>query len=436
MRSLDRRALTRLAIGSAVLAGALVAAPLGAAAIPVPVEEPGDPPATTTTFPSPTTTTPGGGGGGGGGGGACVKTWASPPRIVIHDGGLTGGGGSVNDIAPLQDAIREVNAEFNRVGGTSAAVGATSAVGGTFTFGQWLTDPSPTIHVGFAPVSQGTGITLVEPSSDCHVYEAHIMFDDHDTLGLVSQTWDWETPDAIEEALSWRDAVGEDRLWFRPLWLHELLHAFGQSHSATTYSFMNYPNTDGFPWANREPDEMIRPLPADIRLLRSRYPAAGSRAEVGLLATYFDSGTTSNGAAYQEQLCAPSLGATWSAVTSEGTCGLDGSAQGSTSVCTGDLLKTRATFVNYSTTGVDVWMSAFFSRDATFSGFGGADVFSTTPAVEIDLAGTAAWLQSRQWEVPDLDPGEWHVGLHVLGTTDSGVAVEDWIPLSGTVESC
>lgn len=435
MPSLDRRALTRLLTGGAVLVSALVAAPLAAAAIPVPYEEPGDQPATTTTFPNPTTTTTAGGGGGGGGG-ACVKTWASPPRIVIHTGGLTGGGGSVNDIAPLQAATREVNTEFNQVGGTSAAVGATTTIANTFTFGNWLTDPSPTIHVGFGPVSQGTGITLVEPSSDCHVYEAHIQFDDHDTLALSSQTWDWGTPDAIEEALAWRDLVGEDALWFRPLWLHELLHAFGLSHSATTYGFMNYPSTDGFPWANREPQEMIRPMPADIRSLRSRYPAAGSRAEVGLLPTYFDSAHTSNGAAYQEQLCSPSLGATWSAVNNEGTCGVDGGAQGSTSVCTGDLLKTRATFVNYSTTGVDVNMTAFFSRDATFSGFGGDDVFSTTPAIEVDLAGTAAWLQSHEWEVPDLDSGVWHVGLHVLGSTYTGVAVDDWIPLSGTVQSC
>ena len=152
---------------------------------------------------------------------------------------------------------------------------------------------------------------------------------------------------------------------------------------------MNYPGYDGYPWANRPDHEALRPLPADVRTLRQRYPEAGSRAEVAVLNTWFDATDPSeSGAAYQQHLCQPSLGSGWSLKTSAGTCGTNGADQGSTEICTGDTLRTRFALANYSTEAVDVVSGLWFSlHDQWDSSDGVVNLLKTRPTLGREIGG-------------------------------------------------
>jgi hypothetical protein len=438
----NRRALAAVA-AAAMTASALalaLSAPPGAGAVPVPHDGPGTTVGPTTTLPSPTTSTtraPA----------PCVtKTWTTPPRIEVHWATFFAGGGGGDDFGPMLGALVSINDMFNQVGDTSAAVGQMIVVDDPFEFGEWQTDAEPTIHIGFVDdldangyevSDDATGATLREVSTDCHLYEAHIAFPTEDSLlANRGEGRDYGTPDVFYNATTWRQ--GEpDETWFRTTYLHELLHAFDLDHAPSTYSFLNYPAYDGYPWANRTPDEMIRPLPADVRTLRDLYPGPGSRSEVALLNTYFDAGQLENGAATHQQLCRPSLGAAWSAQLSESSCGVDGADQGATEVCAGDDLRTRVLFANYSNRPVDVHLSAWFSTDPVFDGFASQDLASPTTVVPLNLGSATSSLQGRVWDVPALVSGtEYHVILRVVGGTTTGDPVEDWIPLSDTVTGC
>lgn len=153
---------------------------------------------------------------------------------------------------------------------------------------------------------------------------------------MASETWNFGTPfttwhgdDPSQTAYAYYDAGPTDiagKTWFRPSFVHELLHAFGFNHTLTRYSFINHRGNGGFPWANRERDDAVRPLPDEIATLRRLYPASDSRSDVAALNTWYaPPGDSDDDAAWQVKLCTPSLGTAWSPTTSDGPCGVNGS---------------------------------------------------------------------------------------------------------------
>lgn len=119
----------------------------------------------------------------------------------------------------------------------------------------------------------------------------------------------WHGDDPSQTAYAYYDAGPTDiagKTWFRPSFLYELLHAFGFNHTLTRYSFMNHRGNGGFPWANREPDDAVRPLPDEIATLRRLYhPASDSRYDVAALNTWYaPPGDPDDDAAWQSS-CAP-----------------------------------------------------------------------------------------------------------------------------------
>lgn len=187
------------------------------------------------------------------------------------------------------------------------------------------------------------------------------------------------------------------------------------------------------PWANRVADDAIRPLPDNVEGLRSLYPLAGTRREVAVLNTWYDPivSTETYPAADQKQLCKPSLGSVWNSDLFADVCGLTtGGAAGSTTVASGNTLRTRFAFTNYSTESVDVVASLYFSTNDTWDA---ADVASVTTR-SFSAGANSSSQQGRTWTVPSgLAAGDYYVIIRVVATTSSGVVVTDLIPLRGTV---
>ena len=147
---------------------------------------------------------------------------------------------------------------------------------------------SPTVTIEF-PVDQGTSWSFSSPFAK-------------EMTGLGVRYYD-----AGEFAPAKSSYPGT---WFRPSFLHELLHAFGLNHTSSAYAMMNHRgDDDGFPWGNRADADAVRPLPDDVRLLRASYPASGTRWDVDALNMwYVVTSASKGGAADQVKLCTPSLG--------------------------------------------------------------------------------------------------------------------------------
>ena len=263
-----------------------------------------------------------------------------------------------------------------------------------------------------------------EPRLDSNgcIQEHHIIFPDSATLPSNFATPFDVGPTPFKTAPSvgslWFDAKTTDRglnedgsarskeSWFRPRFLHELLHAFGASHTLTHYSFMDYPtafaNADqssgGYPWANRPAADSVRPLPYDVALLRELYPKANDdRDEVGLFNTWYGPATGGVDAAGSYPLCVPSRGETRSADDLDpGTCGVDGEAPGKTVVCPGDTVHTRVALANYSTGPVDVTARLYLSRDLEWQATD--TVSATTRTKSLDAAQSGLW--ATTWKIP------------------------------------
>jgi hypothetical protein len=368
-------------------------------------------------------------------------TWASNPEVVVHLSEFWAGGGSdADDFTAMFEATYDVRTQFNLVGATSARANEAyiNVSISPFEAGTWFNDAVPTIHVGFTDDSADTlgaaGATVLPPpDGNCHYDEAHIVLKD-----MNHQSWNFGTPSEVgDDYYTAGESDPSGQRYFRTAYLHELLHAFGLGHSASSYSFMNY---NYFPWAGggRSERDAVRPLPDDAEALRALYPSGGNRHEVALLNTWFDRNAVYNGSAIQHGLCSPSLGDTWSSNIfrfSPG-CGTGGPDGGSTTVCAGDRLYTRVAFANYSTdVADDVDVRAFFSTDEVFQL--GTDLVSPTARVATVGAELSALL-ARTWQVPaGLRAGtQYYVIIEVAGTTADGGAVEDWIPLRGRVTGC
>jgi hypothetical protein len=194
---------------------------------------------------------------------------------------------------------------------------------------------------------------------------------------------------------------------------------------------------NAFPWAGggRGEQAAVRPLPDDLEGLRHLYPAGGTRTEIAVLNTWFESSAPYDDAAILRGLCAPSLGDTWD-TTYAARCGTGGPDGGSTTVCAGDRLYTRFTLANYSTEMADdLDVRAWFSTNDVFE----LSADQVSPTVRVETIGRArSTLQVKSWQVPaNLDAGtEYYVIIEVVGTTASGAAVQDWIPMRGKVTAC
>ena len=359
-------------------------------------------------------------------------SWESPPQYVVHLPEFFDGGGDYDDLAALYQAIYDVSVQLNGVGGSSAEVLFTGnqAHPAPFDYGTWYNDAAPTLHIGFTSgfADEGAAAEVKRGPVDehCKYTEAHMAIVD-----LDHRNWNFGTPQDSGQDFYYTaeasDAAGA--IWFRPVFLHELLHAFGLSHSDDTYAFMNY---EDFPWANRADDEAIRPLPDDVRALRRLYRGGGDRSEVAVLNTWYTAGVSDSGAAIAYRNCAPSLGDTDSTTSYALLCGAGGPDGGETEVCPGDVLRTRYSLANYSTREVNLVAWLYFSRDDVYN-FGLDTLSDTVHSGTVIPAGHSTH-KSPAWVVPNVTTfdADYHVIVRVTGTT-GGVPVEDWIPLTGTV---
>jgi hypothetical protein len=369
-----------------------------------------------------------------------IRWSIAAPIYRIHISEFFAGGGDAFDLVDMVEAVYEVIDEFNKVGGTSARVIIDSYTTDSTAFesGTWYNPKVPSIQIGFTddPLEvddDGLGVASVKrdvDEDDCTYDEAHMTFRD-----LSLQNWNFGTPADMGEdfhSAGYTDATGA--IYFRPVFLHELLHAFGLSHSDDTYSFTNYGQR---PWAGggRDESEAIRPLPDDLRGLRHMYPSSSVQSEIALLNTWFVQASSAGEAANQFGLCAPSLGDGFSASPITTTCGYGGLDSGETEVCAGDRLYTRYAFANYSTEAADdINLRLYFSTDEVFDS---TDTFSPTLR-EATVEAAHSNLLARSWQVPSglVSGSTYHVIAHALGYTPSGAEVEDWIPLTGTVTAC
>jgi hypothetical protein len=399
------------------------------------------------------------------------KTWPSPPRIVVHTSEFLAGEGSAGAQAlpAMEQAIKDVVAQFNRtIEGTSVLVTGVTTSTEPFRYKDWFYDTTPTIHVGFTSNiaadlngEQAGGVTTLTGREDVNgcPLERHIEFPT--TADPEPITWDFNTPftayrdsscgpTADPTNYTYYDAGQTDCLgntWFRPSFLHELLHAFGRVHTTTQYSYMNHRgdggwtalpaiDTGGFPWVNTYPEDAVRPLPIDVALLRGLYPSSTNYYDVAVLNTWYrPPADKSDDAAWQTKLCIPSVGGSWSAQTSSGPCGVGGTNGGSTTVHVGDQLKTRYTLANYSTGSVQVTSELYLSKNETW------DVNDTPTATRTDqvAAGTSIPI-SAEWTVPNHLASDLHPIIHIIaehlnpdGTGDLASLRVAWIPLRGTI---
>jgi hypothetical protein len=165
---------------------------------------------------------------------------------------------------------------------------------------------------------------------------------------------------------------------------------------------------------------------------------------VALTNTWFDVSDVSNsGAAHQKLLCPPSLGTSRTTnLFDMAGCGTGGPKAGSDIVCGGDVLQTRFTVANYSTTAVNLEARLWFSTDDQWET---PDMASPTVNT-IYVSPEHETVVSVPWTVPDnlnTSPGgmlphiyaERHVIVGVTGSTSSGVSVRDWIPLTEPVRA-
>jgi hypothetical protein len=377
-------------------------------------------------------------------------------------------------------AVNDVVDAFNEVGGTSARVKSVEASTVPFTFNKPYNDTTPTIHLGFEPDipawaaavdpndwkdtlgattmldPAGTGYPL--PSIDkCWYLERHIAFPDtsisgfpNTSTGAPQRPWSFgyppettsasatrpyfdaglsDTTATVTDDASYANETDIARLWFRPRFLHELLHAFGMGHRHD-YSYMDHAGADGFPWANRVASDRVRPLPVDIGWLRRNYPGSGTVYDVSVLNTWHVPGSEAD-ADDQVALCMPSKGSSWSTdiggIGLGHFCGVDNSNP--VTVCPGDTLRTRFAIANSSTEPVDLDVRLAFSHDEQWGG--GDDVQSPTIQHRYNQGAEDSTLMEVTWKVPSIDTSNPHVLWHPLVQISGDHVNTDWIPLRG-----
>jgi hypothetical protein len=392
-------------------------------------------------------------------------TFSSPPRLIFHISEIVDPDASM--LFGIMAAMGDIHTQFNLVGATSAEITHFEISEDPFILGDWFSEITPTIHVGFSADpsvferdnSQAAAITGHPPrnAGTCEYQEAHIVFQDPSLL-----YWAWGVPSTYGEDFYNADEITTYGLrYFRPAYLHELLHAFGLGHTENTFAMMNYASR---PWSNRDVHSQVRPLPDDVEGLRDLYPSSGVRREVGLFNTWYDSSDVSNsGAAYQKQLCRPSTGTSWGDKFGL-YCGQlvdsanGGFSSGSSSMNPGDFVRTQVTVGNYGTSTVEITHSLYFSRDEQWhpdvatvnqmriaTGAQPSEIpadltlepfVTDTQSVTVynySLDHSSSIRKGLTFRVPNLSSGFYYVIARISATTPSGHVVSDWIPLSGGI---
>ena len=110
----------------------------------------------------------------------------------------------------------------------------------------------------------------------------------------------------------------------------------------------------------------MRPLPDDVRALRTLYPLGVVRHEVALFNSWFEPGSAERLPGEHELLCAPSRGQAPGDLFAD-HCGQGGPNGGSTVVCEGNRVVARFTIANYSTEPMDLIVRLYASLDAYHS---------------------------------------------------------------------
>jgi hypothetical protein len=437
-------------------------------------------------------------------------TFKTAPRLQLHTSDLSPGDGPMTRSFAALDAVADVVGAFNDVDATSAFISGTELSSAPFTYDQPYHDATPTIHVGFLKqrawdklIDAGTlpenarGATkpvtwVKDGTKDCWLNEVDILFPDTsmrfgdgtpepwsfavppmeasayathpfydagnvDTSGVIAAGASKSELDAHPELKAFTDEDPVPRLWFRPPFMHELLHAFGHyegsaakntptAHIENAYSLLNDSIGEGYPWANRESSAMVRPLPAEVGWLRLNYPASAptSHYDVSVLDTWYayqknPDGTSNHDKTQAIKLCAPSLGSKFSSnvggatnLLGDGYCGVDDAGgTGSLEVCPGDTLRTRFAVTNASNVAVDVHLRLAMSADETWGGTG--DAVSHTAHNVTNLDRETSKLTELTWEVPPYDTSKRGALWHTLVEASGDHFSTDWIPLRGLV---
>ena len=252
--------------------------------------------------------------------------------------------------------------------------------------------------------------------------------------------------------------------WFRGLYAHELGHALGLAHRSNVFSLMNY---GGAPWHNRPDGQKMRPLAADVKGLRERYPDPSTEhLEISILNDYTDFEDLAVGPAPLpariQDLCLPSVGQEWADVfakrnlpisllhtAGEGvddgiaTCGTDAPqmtpvwAAAGTTACDGDEVRTVISLSNPSTHDVNVDLQMWLSEDdvltTVWNPWAITDASSGT-VVRWAVSAQSSLMAQQLFLVPDVPAGRYYVIVRALATDAvTGAQVEDWIPLRGRI---
>lgn len=418
-------------------------------------------------------------------------TWKTPPRIVLHTSEFTSGPSPMTNSLAMVDAIVDVVNSFNDVGGIDTYVKEPIQLStAPFTPGQWYHDSTPTIHVGFVKTvgawdhltsDNARGVTIPDDKTadlvdGKYLKEVHIAFPDTAVRfqNVDTQPWSFATPPSTSSLYAthpFYDAGSSDttavvahglsaaeraqhgltsyasednlpRLWFRPAFLHELLHAFGRwQHVENDYSFLNNsPGTGGYPWANRASDDAVRPLPEDARWLRHEYVGANAGSDdISVLDTWYEQQPDDSSKSEQVALCQPSLGTAWSSSVAGApvfnggpgvSCGTDQSVAGSSLVCPGQTVRTRFAVANRSPGSLSISAQFALSTDEHWDS---TDAISTTTNQQT-VAGETSKLWEVTWKVPDYPGSTARVLLHPLVRITAPGAPADWIPLRGSIQ--
>jgi hypothetical protein len=385
----------------------------------------------------------------------CTKappaTWPEPPRVVIHTKGLTDAPVSL-DPAKIPELVTQAKDAAAQIGGIGASSARVTTVTSTSDakyryYSTSFGDQVPTIHVGF--VSDAT-ITADNNGDGASGLTSEMYMNDNcvptvtiDFAADSNADWSFSSPDALgvhyyATGTSAPDDSTDPGTWWRPSFLHEMLHAFGLTHTKTAYAMMNHRGT-GFPWGNHGDAGAVRPLPDDIRRLRASYPAAGTRWDVDALNGWYayTSGSKGN-AADQTRLCKPSVGVNLiQPETGDGLCGVDGPDAGSTCVRPGETIATRYALNNYSTGSVRVTTTLALSKDDEWDATDPQAGMSRTD----DLDATTSQLVDATWSAPGDTGSDFHPIVHMFsehvnadGSLDPASLRVSWMPLRGTVD--
>ncbi len=371
------------------------------------------------------------------------STWPTPPRVVIHTKGLTDSGATADDLTRMQSQAQAAVDQFNAMGATSASVASvTTTNDNTFAYKSTsFADKVPTIHVGFVPSAtitadnHGNGAGGLTSGniylSDTCVPTVTIEFPDLNS----SMNWSFKSPSELGVPYYDVDQTPTGTTWFRPSFLHELLHGFQLTHTSTAFAMMNH-RGDGFAWGSVAGADEVRPLPDDVRRLRASYPGSGAHWDMDALNNWYGvSSSSQGGAADQASLCTPSVGTKLvSDVLAGGPCGSGGSNAGASCARPGDTVATRYALNNYSTGSLRITSTLSFSADETWDA---SDPESST-TLTTDVAATTSTLAEQTWKVPNTSGSDLHPIVHLFaehvnanGTVDPSSLRISWIPLRG-----